>query len=59
MIFEKVAETIGAVRMERPEGRRRRNRGEEEEAGMELNMNLMAVTGQMGEEGRMGIWITW
>ena len=55
MIFEKVAKTIGAVRMERPEGRGRRNRGEEEEAGTELIMNLMAVTGQMGEEGRMGI----
>ena len=59
MIFEKVAETIGAVRMERPEGRGRRNRGEEEEAGTELNMDLMADTGQMGEEGRVGIWITW
>ena len=40
MILEKVAKTMGAVRMERPEGRGRRNRGEEEEAGTELNMTL-------------------
>ena len=58
MIFEKVAETIGAVGMERPEGRGRRKRGEEDEAGTHHNRDLMADTGQRGVEGRAGIWTT-
>ena len=58
MIFEKVAETMGAVRMDRPDGRGRRKRGEEEEAGTECNKDLRADTGHRGEEGREGIWTT-
>ena len=54
MIFEKVAETIDTVRMERPEGRGMRKRGDEEEAGTEPNKDLMTDTGQRGE----GIWTT-
>ena len=44
--------------MERPEGRERRKRGDEEEAGTEPNKDLMADTGQRGEGTRDGIWTT-
>ena len=55
MILVNVTETMGTVRIERPEGEGRRNKGEVEEAGTEASNDFMADTGHRGEGEREGI----